>query len=888
MISNFLTKIRQGLSDGNGKTKSAFDFGRTVLLTSVVVTALLGGARYLGALEGLELGAYDQMLRSRSNEGPDDRLLLVGISENDLMSLKEYPISDGTLAQALEKLEQHEPRAIGIDILRDIPQGKGREALIEQMKSDRVIAVCKLSSAIDNGIGAAPGVSQERVGFADFPLDPGGTLRRSLLISTPVAPKIPVDKPHLCNYADPENQVISFGLQLAMLYLQPQGIEPEPTPSGEIKLGSALLKRIGKNAGSYHNADAENDYQMLLNYRSVDNPAKQVTLTEVLEGKIDPALVKDRVVLIGYTAQSVKDYFVTPYSGGLRDNQTMPGVVAHAQNVSQILSAALNNRPLIWYWPDGYELLWLFGWSLVGGTLAWSIRKPLFLVLAIGGGVIVLVGTCYVLFTHSGWIPVWPPLLGLVLTAGGIVLLDRGAAKAIYAGVKKVLKLNIEIDESKKQAEVAEITESDFFKDLQQKADEIRSRDSKGASNSNSFTQKAPPTREESEAAEIDYFEQLQQKARLTREQRSESENNTVSDSLGAIARPENRAEADTAPEIDYFEQLQQKARQTREQHSDPESKTDSLGAIALPENRAESQALQLDYFEQFQHKASQTREQHSDGQTETVSQPQERLESESSQIEFLQRLQQKASQAKLEYSEAPTEIVLAPTEPTTAEDKPIGDFDFLQRLQQKASQAKLEYSEAPTEIVLDPTEPTTASGDESTDYEPLGEFDFLQRLQQKASQAKLEYSEAPTEIVSKPKESTTASSEEYPESQPLGDFDFLQRLQQSSSYAKPQYSDALNNIISSTDEATTLPDERTNSEDVAEISFLQRLQQKAREARVESSEVPSEIVPDSTEPSAGGDEAPSKSESTQPTDYFEQFQQKARQSKNKDDGNNT
>jgi len=543
------------------------NFGRSVILTSVVVTGLVGGVRWLGGLEGMELGMYDQLLRSRPDEGPDERLLLVAITEQDLQTRKEYPITDGTLAQLLNKIQEYKPRAIGIDIIRDIPIGdkKGRVALQKVLKeSDNLIAVCKLSSENEPGIAAAPGVPEERVGAADLPQDPGGTIRRSSLLANPTPPKVPPPSKHLCNITDKENQVPSLSFQLAMIYLEAGGIKPEEADKGNkgagaIKIGPTVFRRLSEDAGGYRNADAGN-YQLMINYRSAKNSLDQVSLSDVLKGKVAPDLIKDRVVLVGYTAPIVKDDFYTPYSGGLKDDQTMPGVVIHAQNVSQILSAVENKRPLIWYWTKPVEWLWIFGWSLVGGTLAWGVKRlwifGVGVVVALGG----LSGICYFLFLQGGWIPLIPPALALVPTA--IVVVFVVNAKGIYQTVKKLI-LNIEIDEAKKQQQVAAITESETFTELEKKAQELRNRkrdkSARDVNRTNSETEETPPTPEVAEPPEAeDYFQQLQQqgkKLRKTEEPSNSSETEEVLPTSEETASPE---------EDDYFQQLQKKGKRYR------------------------------------------------------------------------------------------------------------------------------------------------------------------------------------------------------------------------------------------------------------------------------------------------------------------------------------
>ncbi len=528
MINRLSEKIRSLLSNPNDLRKTATAFGGKVILTSAVVVGVLVAVRQLGAIEGLELQAYDSLLRSRPDQGPDNRLLVVGITEEDIKKLKEYPISDNTLAQTLKKIEEYQPRAIGIDILRDVPQGRGRESLIEVLKqSDKMIAACKLSSANEPGNPAAPGVPQDRIGFADLPLDADVSIRRNILLSTPTPPKIAQEKPHFCNIADPENQVPSLSFLLSMLYLETKGIKPEQTPDGNIKLGQTVFNRLGEKAGGYQKTGAT-DYQVLLNYRSPQNPAKQVTITELLEGKVDPTLIKDRLVLIGYTAQSTKDDFTTPYSAGLAESQKMPGVLIHAQSVSQILSAVLDNRPLMGYWPLWSEIFWIWGWSVVGGTLAWSIRRPWLFALTAGSAIAVLVGASYGLVLVAVWVPLVPPVLAIVGTALGVVLVDR-YSQAIYEGVKKgLLKLNIEIDQGKKEEEITAITETEYFQNLQEKARELRKQKNNpsldGDSPESDEAKEEEPTEQESESIpEADYFLKLQQKAKKYRKKEDNS-----------------------------------------------------------------------------------------------------------------------------------------------------------------------------------------------------------------------------------------------------------------------------------------------------------------------------------------------------------------------------
>ena len=58
--------------------------------------------------------------------GPDPRIVLVTITEQDIQTLGSWPLSDDVLAQTLESVARFGPRAIGVDIYRDL-SGTARE-----------------------------------------------------------------------------------------------------------------------------------------------------------------------------------------------------------------------------------------------------------------------------------------------------------------------------------------------------------------------------------------------------------------------------------------------------------------------------------------------------------------------------------------------------------------------------------------------------------------------------------------------------------------------------------------------------------------------------------------------------------------------------------------
>ena len=416
-----------------------------VVLTSLVITGMVAAARQFGAFESMELGAYDQFIRLKPAEATDDRILVVGISEEDIQSRQEFPIEDGTLAEALSKLEEHNPRAIGIDIARDVPQGPaaGRERLIRILEgSDRIVSACVLSSTRDPGVPPAPGTSPDLVGYADLPQDIGGETRRVSLLSIPAPPPVTVGETHACNDARAENILPSLSLLLSELYLEAEGIPLEASDLGDIRFGKAVLVPLFERSGGYASTGA-GDYQVMLNYRAAQGAVQTVSLSQVLSEAVDPSLITDRVVLIGYTSQISNDFFFTPYEEVTEGFREMAGVVVHAQAVSQLLSAALDGRPLIESWPEAGEIAWIWLCALVGGSLAFYNRRLIVFVLGCFGLIAAYGGICFVIFWQGLWLPLVPSILAFALTAMGVGAIERaqqgGYAQAIYEQLRDQL-----------------------------------------------------------------------------------------------------------------------------------------------------------------------------------------------------------------------------------------------------------------------------------------------------------------------------------------------------------------------------------------------------------------------------------------------------------------
>lgn len=363
--------------------------------------------RTIGLLQTAEWATADIFLRLRPAEPRDDRLLVVGIDEEDLQRLGQWPVPDGVLAEAIALLYRYDPRAVGLDLYRDLPVEPGHDRIVELFEgASNLVGIEKLEDELMSGVEPPPALSlRQAVGFNNTIVDSDGIVRRGYLF-----------------LKDDEGQLHqSFALKLVLLYLEAEKIFPEDGPDRNMKLGKAIVPQFDSSDGGYAQAD-DRGYQFLANYRGPVEAIPTVHLRDVLAQTVPPEMIRDRIVVIGSTASSIRDVFVTPYSRQLLKSQAeVPGVLLQAEFIGQLLDASLQGRPLMRVWPDAVEILWIVGWAWFGALVSWRLHSVKGATVAVAMAAVGLTGVCYVAYLGSWWIPLVPSMLSLLGSTVAIV-----------------------------------------------------------------------------------------------------------------------------------------------------------------------------------------------------------------------------------------------------------------------------------------------------------------------------------------------------------------------------------------------------------------------------------------------------------------------------------
>jgi adenylate cyclase len=382
---------------------------RGVWITAPSVSVFVILVRFVGLFQFSEWAMFDHYMQMRPQLPRDSRVVIVGLDETDLKTIGQALVPDQIYAELIEKLKKRNPRAIGLDIYRDLPVPPGHQELIQVFKSTpNLVGIQKVVGDKNRSAVSAPPTLVElgQVGANDVVADADNTVRRGFV--------------YLSN--DQGEPVYSFSLFLALLYLEKAGIAPENIEGTDAwKLGNQLFKPLEPNEGGYVRAQT-GGFQLIINYRGPSGSFNTVSMRDVLQDRVAPDWGKDAVILIGAVGESFNDLAATPYSGGfLSIPEPMAGVEIHANLVSQFLSAALNDRAGIQSWPEPLEWLWILGWATVGSILAWRWRIPgksgFISYQRVGqllSAIIILIGCTYFAFIWSWWIPLIPPLVALV------------------------------------------------------------------------------------------------------------------------------------------------------------------------------------------------------------------------------------------------------------------------------------------------------------------------------------------------------------------------------------------------------------------------------------------------------------------------------------------
>ena len=353
--------------------------------------------------EELNLLTYDLVISSQekkksSGNSQEIQVSVVGIGEGDI-SLYGWPISDDYLCKAIDRLNKSGAKAIALDLYRNKSVPPDNKCLEERISTNtKLISIRNMMEEIP----AIPGTPATQQGFNDLVVDNDRVIRRDLI--------------HVKNQS-PDVRSLSIRLLEKAEGVHNLEAQIESLPDSTW---------LTEDTGGYFDLPAAG-YQTMLPFHQRE-AVKNWSLSNLLDGKINEEEISNSIVLIGSTAESVKDIYTIPHSYFQNSDKYLqvPGVEIHALRVLALSNLLRNGKPTIK--PIGQHAENLLSLLLFCLGVAIAETPKLIRKSAIGIGIAaitVAAGIILLQLKADYWIGISLPLGALTLS-GGSGLLRRG------------------------------------------------------------------------------------------------------------------------------------------------------------------------------------------------------------------------------------------------------------------------------------------------------------------------------------------------------------------------------------------------------------------------------------------------------------------------------
>jgi len=288
-----------------------------------MVGFLLACAAALGFLNGL--GRADMIfldgMSTLNQRVPSNDIVIIAIDERSLAKLGRWPWRRKVHAQLLQQLAKYEPAVVGIDIIFSEPAGDfpdDDQQLGEALRHGPpsvLPMVMEVHTQLRNPQAVLPTAQIARgvahYGHIHVELDQDG-VARSIFLREGINGQW-WDQFALAMLANiPEGDSIMARLPGV------QRVAPANTPASKAPRES-LWQR---------------DYRMRIAFAGPSGHFKRVSYVDVLDGLVDPGVLKGKLVLVGVTGGGLGDSYPTPVSGS---GALMPGVEIHANVLDSLL-----------------------------------------------------------------------------------------------------------------------------------------------------------------------------------------------------------------------------------------------------------------------------------------------------------------------------------------------------------------------------------------------------------------------------------------------------------------------------------------------------------------------------------------------------------------------
>ncbi len=411
------------------------------MLLGIIAGAMVLAPAPVMLLRNAVFDAYQRIFPRERREAP---AIIVEIDEKSLASLGQWPWPRTRVADLIDRIQSHQPAAIGIDLLFTEPDRFSPALLAEALPvmpsdladkmaslptTDQLLAQSFKRSNVVLGVAGLPNVD------ARFPYPPrvapmGQDALQSMhqlrqyrghLQSLPELDRAAKGRGLITNDA-PDGVVrrVQLLARVGEVIVPSLGLEMlRVATGGNLSIESRRFGGVGVSLAGL-DIPMQVDGSVWLR-ASRHDPERFVSALDVLNGKADGARIANKLVLLGISGLGLQDYRVTPLG------ESVPGVELHAQLIEQLFEDRDLSRPRT---ALAAEILLL----LLGGVAA-VVLGPRYRVQRVWGAAIVaswaVVGTGVAAFVWAGILADWSWILigwfgaMAIMQAGSLAEADR-------------------------------------------------------------------------------------------------------------------------------------------------------------------------------------------------------------------------------------------------------------------------------------------------------------------------------------------------------------------------------------------------------------------------------------------------------------------------------
>jgi len=315
-------------------------------------------ATHTPAHRTLQLTLLDAYQKAWPRERKSAPAVIVAIDEASLAKYGQWPWPRNELARLINAIGALKPAAIGVDLLFPEPDRHGGPAVADGTANDLLFAVAlrdnravlAIAGTVADGAsgsGVFPPVLVE--GSDPLLLMPRLPQFRSVIRSTPVLDRaaaghgiISADAPDGITRNIPMAVAIQNAIAPTLVLEMIRVAADEPVIRLRANADGLLSVGTGDVA-----VPVDKDGRAWVRYGRHD-PDRFVSAVDVLEGRVDPARINSKLVVVGLTGLALVDYPATPV------NPSVPGAEIHAQLIENIFDGDHLIRPR---WAPVAELL---------------------------------------------------------------------------------------------------------------------------------------------------------------------------------------------------------------------------------------------------------------------------------------------------------------------------------------------------------------------------------------------------------------------------------------------------------------------------------------------------------------------------------------------------